>query len=209
MQPRPENRLARLWDDHRSKVCVALGAGGMLCAMFAWSASLSADPPAATGGAPAEKKSAKPGDEPADADRVSVAVAREKAAVLHEVYASTLHTMHQHYFHVNRAVLPARALEEVFDDMARKSKVKANWISVNTKAMSVDHEPDDEFERQAAAAIASGKEKFEAVENGYYRSASPIRLGGGCVSCHAGFFNGPSKTQRFAGLVIAVPVKAE
>ncbi|MGE5192172.1 MAG: hypothetical protein ACM3U2_06675, partial [Deltaproteobacteria bacterium] len=76
-------------------------------------------------------------------------------------------------------------------------------------AMTVDHEPDDEFEKQAAAAIASGKEKFEAVENGYYRSASGIRLGAGCVSCHTGFFSGPSKSQRFAGLVISVPVKEE
>jgi len=209
MQPRDANRMASDRDDRRSKLWVAIGGGGILCAMLTLSARLPADPPGGAAGAPAEKKSGEPGALPAAVDRVSVAVAREQATVLHDVYASTLHTMHQHYFHVNRAVLPARALEEVFTDVARKSKVKANWISVNTRAMSVDHEPDDEFERQAAAAIASGKEKFEAVENGYYRSASAIRLGGGCVSCHTGFFNGPSKSPRFAGLVISVPVKDE
>ena len=77
---------------------------------------------------------------------LSVAVARERAAVLHVAYAATLETIHHHYFRKNQAVLPARAMEEVFSEVARHSNVKARWISVNTKPMSVDHEPEGEFE---------------------------------------------------------------
>ena len=149
-------------------------------------------------------------DKKADGEnRVSVAIARERAMVMHDVYASTLSAMHHHYFHSNRSTLPARAMEDVFSDMAKKSKAEARWISVNTKAMSVDHEPETEFEKLAATAIAGGKDKFELVEKGYYHSATAIPLGMGCVSCHAGFFGGPPKSPRFAGLVISVPINEE
>lgn len=148
--------------------------------------------------------SAGPAGEEAPA---SVAVAREKAKLMHDIYAATLETMHHHFFRNNRAVLPARALEDVFDEMESKSKVKAKWISVNTRAMSVNHEPASDFEKKASAALAAGKGDFEVVEDGYYRRAAPIPLGGGCVRCHTGFFAGAPKSPRIAGLVISVPVK--
>jgi cytochrome c5 len=136
----------------------------------------------------------------------SVAAARENAKLMHSIYASTLDVMHHHYFRINRAVLPARALEEVFTEIESQSKVKAKWIAVNTKAMSITHEPKGDFEKRAAAAIAAGKGELEAVEDGYYRRAAAIPLGAGCVSCHTGFFSGAPKAQPFVGLVISVPV---
>lgn len=205
MQPSDENRMAVDLNSRLLKLCVLIGAALILCATL----TLSAEPSDEAGNPPADSKQAAASERPASDERVSVAIARERASVMHDIYSSTLHAMHQHYFHANRSVLPARALQDVFDDMARKSKAKARWISVNTKAMSVDHEPADEFEKQAAAAIAAGKEKYEVVEKEFYRSASPIRLGAGCVSCHTGFFTGPSKSPRFAGLVISVPVNEE
>ena len=141
--------------------------------------------------------------------RTSVATARDRAEVMHNVYASTLETMHRHYFHNNRAVLPARALEDVFEDVEQDLKISARWISVNTKPMSVEHEPKDPFERRAVSAIAGGKDSYEAVEDGFYRRAGAIPLGAGCVSCHTTPFLPPSKTQKFAALIIRVPVHAE
>jgi hypothetical protein len=77
---------------------------------------------------------------------------------------------------------------------------------VNTKPMSIQHEPRTEFEKQAAKAIAAGKVEYELVENGAYYRAGAIPLGGSCVSCHTGFFSKAPQTQRFAGLVIRVPL---
>ena len=39
---------------------------------------------------------------PEDVPRVSVAVARDRAKLLHEVYVATLHVMHDRYFHSGR-----------------------------------------------------------------------------------------------------------
>jgi hypothetical protein len=138
---------------------------------------------------------------------VTVSEARERAKLMHNIYAATLESMHHHFFKRDRSVLPARALEDVFAEMERQSNIKAGWISVNTKAMSIHHEPNTDFEKKAAKAIAAGKGEFELVENGVYQRAAAIPLGTGCVNCHTGFFSKTPQTQRFAGLVIRVPLK--
>lgn len=145
---------------------------------------------------------------PADESRVTLAEAKERAKLMHPIYAATLDAMHHHYFHINRAVLPARAMEGIFSAVAEETRSTARWISVNTKAMSVEHEPKTDFEKQAAAEIAAGKAEYAAIDKGFYRSARPIPLPGGCLSCHAGFGT-ESKVPRFAGLVISIPVKVD
>ncbi len=140
---------------------------------------------------------------------VTLAVARDRAEMAHLIYASTLEIIHRYYFRKGQAVLPARAMEEVFAEVAEQSKVEGRWISVNTRPMSVHHEPRAGYEKQAAAALAGGQEKFELVEAGYLRSVRAIPLGEGCLSCHTGMFRGQSKSQtpRVAGLVISIPIK--
>lgn len=165
---------------------IVVGATGLLFAFQAWS---------------------RASDESSNGEEaVSVATARQNAKVMHNIYAATLETMHHHYFRVNRAILPARALEEVFEEIESQSKVKTKWIAVNTKAMSINHEAKSAFEKKAAAAIAAGKGEFELVEDGYYRRAAAIPLGAGCVRCHTGHFGGEPKSPRFAALVISVPI---
>jgi hypothetical protein len=138
-----------------------------------------------------------------------VTKAREQAKLMHAIYASTLEVMHHHYFRRDRAVLPARALEDVFADLERQTKVKAKWISVNAKTMNIDHEPTSDFEKNAARAIKAGKGEYEMVDGGYYYRAGAIPLTNDCVSCHTGFFAKGPQTQRFAGLVIGVPIAAK
>ena len=135
-----------------------------------------------------------------------VAAARGRAKLLHDVYASTLEVLHHHYFRAEGAVLPARAMEDIFTEMDRLSKDKARWIAVNTDAMSIHHEPKTEFEKKAAAVLASGKGEYELVENGVYQRAGVIPLRSSCVSCHSKHFSVPPKTPRFAGLVISIPL---
>jgi hypothetical protein len=141
--------------------------------------------------------------------RISVSEARDRAKLLHEVYQSTLDAVHHHYFRSDRPVLPARAMEDVFADVDKRTGVKARWIAVNTQAMSVHHEPDTAFEKRAAAELAGGKSEYEQVEKGVYRRAGVIPLGAGCVGCHTRMSGAPVKSPRFAGLVISIPVKDE
>ena len=72
--------------------------------------------------------------------------------------------------------------------------------------MSLDHEPKTEFDKAAAEKIASGQDEYESIEYGYYRRAGTIPLGGGCISCHAGFFKASPASPRYAGLIISIPV---
>ena len=182
------------------------GVFGVLCVAIAWGAEA---PPEGAASKPGESEQAAAAEPENVEHRVSVATARERAKLMHRIYAATLDVMHDRYFHNNRAVVPARAMEDVFDEMASQSSVEARWISVNTRAMSLNHEPQTEFDKAAAKEIAAGKDEYERVENGYYRRAGAIPLGSGCVNCHAGFFKAPPKNPRFAGLVISVPVNEE
>lgn len=141
--------------------------------------------------------------------RVPLSVAHDRAVLMHQIYATTLEVMHDRYFHADRSVVPARAMEDVFENLERETGSKANWISVNLKAMSINHDPTTEFEKQAARELGLGKPEYESVDNGVYRRATPIPLHGGCVSCHAGFNRKPSKTPKLAGLVISMPVIAK
>jgi len=174
-------------------------------AMFCFVIGLNAvSPVVATGDTKENKKAAA---QPDDGEKgLTVAEARERAKLMHNIYAATLEVIHHHFFKRDRSVLPARAMEDVFAEMDKQSNIKAGWISVNTKAMSIHHEPTTDFEKQAAKAIAAGEGHHEVVEDGFYRRASAIPLGAGCVSCHTGFFSKTPQTQRFAALVISVPI---
>ncbi|MCA9064019.1 MAG: hypothetical protein KDA96_13200 [Planctomycetaceae bacterium] len=139
--------------------------------------------------------------------RVSLEVARDRIDLLNGVYLSTLDVMHDRYFHREHAVVPARAMEDVFKDMKAQTQIDARWIAVSLKAMSVNHEPETAFEKRSAREIKAGKRTVEAIEDGYYRRATAIPLTGGCVHCHDGFFRQPSASTKFAGLVISIPVR--
>lgn len=141
------------------------------------------------------------------AESPTLVAARERAALTHVIYATTMEMLHRHYFRRGQAVLPARAMEDVFAEVAEQTKVEGSWIAVNTKAMSVHHEPKTDFEKQAAAAMAAGKERFEAVDQGVLRIARPVLLSEGCVNCHTGMFRSQPSTPRMAGLIVAVPLK--
>ncbi len=185
-----------------ASLCAVAAAMGVLCVTWGLSAEAPSD-----GDSHSKAKQKLIPVKPSD--RVSVAAARERAKLMHDIYDATLDVMHRHYFRREHSVLPARAMEDVFSEMAKQSSVQTRWISVNTKAMSIHHEPESEFEKQAAKQIAAGKADFELIEDGYYQRAGRISLGGGCVSCHTNQFSSPSTSPKFAGLVIRIPILAE
>ena len=169
-------------------------------------ALLSAGPPADQPESVKGTRSSKAASLVEEQNRVPVEVARDRAKIMHDVYEATLDVIHHRYFHRDKVVVPARAMEDIFSAIKRQSDIEARWISVNLKAMSVDHEPESEFEKKAAKVIADGKSELDVVEDGYYRRARAIPLSGGCVSCHAGLFKDATTTPKYAALVISVPV---
>lgn len=181
-------------------------AGGMLLVAIA----LSAEPQeGASSNAGKVGSSAAAAPSKPDDVRVDAALARDRAKQMHEIYSTTLDVIHHRYFHGDRATIPARAMEDIFREMKLRSDVDARWISVNTKAMSIDHDPKTDFEKRAAKELAEGKAEIEEIEGGFYRRAGAISLHAGCLNCHEGLFLSSSKKPRYAGLVISIPIQAD
>lgn len=141
--------------------------------------------------------------------RVSLAIARDRAELLQTTHLETLTAMHHRYFHGERAIVPARVMEDVFASLEKQTHVKTHWISASLSPMSINHEPKTDFEKRAASQLAKGTAFVETIENGYYRRAGSVPLGGGCTSCHAGLFASTSTTPKFAGLIISIPVQPD
>lgn len=132
--------------------------------------------------------------------------ARQQAQLLHETFHATLHFVHEEYYRPNeRLTLPSATLERVFQELAVRRHVKLHWLAVNAKAMNVDHEPQDDFERDAVQALGAGKEEFERVDDDVFRHAGVITLTSDCLKCHL-----PGRTsnkERAAALVISIPLR--
>ncbi len=193
------------------KQYVAFGLLSGLVLVAGWavtpgSATRANEPPKAAKAASSAAESGK-GVAASPERKAAVEAARARAELLHKVYASTLDVMHHRYFRHDRATVPARALEDVFADMARQTGVEAKWLVVNAKEMSINHKAKTEFDRRAVRAIASGEGSYEEVGKDRYRRAGAISLmNKGCLGCHLQF-GSSAKKDRFAALVIAIPLK--
>ena len=140
--------------------------------------------------------------------RVPLDIARQRAELMHNIYAATLDVMHHRYFRNSRATVPARALEDVFAEITREAHIEARWISVNTEPMSIKHKPESDFEKQAVAAIRSGKSAYEAVDGGTFRRAGAIALASSCLGCHGKSFGLVSKkTPRSSQVTRSGPAR--
>ena len=134
--------------------------------------------------------------------------ARSRAVLLHQVVDGALQVVHRDFFDEdNPSTIPSASLEDVFHAVSADHGVTMKWLIVDTDVVNVDHRPADDFERAAAAALASGKPYTEEVEEGRYRYAGSIRLASQCLKCHVQ--NRTSTDDRTAGLLIAMPLSAE
>jgi len=147
-------------------------------------------------------------EKPAGPEILSVHAARERAKLMHNVYAATLDVMHHRYFREDTDPIPARSMEDVFARVARKTNISARWISVNATPMNVKHKPKDDFEKQAARAIRQRKNEFEQIKEGTYRRAEAITFEVSCLACHDASGVDPNR-RRYAALVISMPVKQD
>lgn len=157
------------------------------------------------GATPPGPSSDKPSAEMAASSRPSVDEARGRARLLNETIQGMLRVVHHEYYREDEKLpIPARTFKKVFRELADKQKVEIRWLAVTGQAMNQDHLPQNDFEKQAVKAIASGAEEYELAENGVYRHAGVITLTAECLKCHV-----PNRTNlnnRAAGLVIAMPI---
>lgn len=137
--------------------------------------------------------------------RPSVDEARERARLLHGTIHDTLQLVHERYYREDEGlVIPAASLKRVFQGLAERNGVELRWLVVDARAMNVDHNPRDDFEKEAVKALVAGKDEHELVADGVYRHVGLITLKSECLKCHLPARS--SNKSRAAGLVIAMPV---
>ena len=151
-----------------------------------------------------------PRNEPVAARRysspASVSEARDRARLLHEMIHGSLQIMHRDFFDdEDPSAIPSASLEDVFHEMSRTFQVDIKWLNVNTDVVNVDHQPENEFEQDAAKRLALGDEFFEGQGEGRYRFAGAIRLRSECLKCHVKMRR--SNKDRTAGLIITMPIE--
>jgi hypothetical protein len=136
----------------------------------------------------------------------TAAEARGRAELLHETLHAVLHVVHHQYYREDEGLaIPAATLKKVFGELASRKQVEVRWLAVNATAMNSDHLPQNDFERNAVAAIADGKEDYVEVQGNVFRRVARIALTSECLKCHA-----PTRTstdEKSAGLMISLPIR--
>lgn len=156
-------------------------------------------------GAPPGEAQTAPDAPQAGVVRVSVAEARRQAEILHTTVHASLQFVHHRLYREDEGLpLPAAVMREVFAELEAEQPVKLRWLVVEGQAMNADHVANDQFERDAVAALIKGAPAYEQVADGVYRRAGPITLGNVCLKCHVP--DRKTTDDRMAGLVVAIPV---
>ena len=139
---------------------------------------------------------------------VNIVHARRLASILFESVHGSLQVMHRDLFREDESVkIPSRSLEDVFSVLNRKHKVELRWLSVDTQAMNIDHEPSSEFEKEVVRHLRTQESNFESVEGNQFHFAGRIRLSTTCLSCHV-----PRRSDnddRFAGLLMTFDLQSD
>lgn len=128
-----------------------------------------------------------------------------RAKLVHETIHATLHFVHQEYFRDDEGkAIPAATMKKVFRELKESEGIEARWMAVNAIPMSVDHKVRDDFEKEAANVLNTGKYYYDKVEGDRLRYVGSITLAADCLSCHV-----PSRRSnhaRIAGLSISIPI---
>ena len=153
----------------------------------------------------AAPKKAKPAVEPPGAQTLKMTPeeARRSAAMLDDAYQEFLQTIHAWYpTKTGQPKVAASTVIELQKIMAEKGWPQSKFLAVNAIVMNPNHLPEDKFDKDAIAAIKSGKDRYEKVVDGRLRIATVVPTGGGCFSCHWT----DSKVGSRAALSFSIPL---
>ena len=139
--------------------------------------------------------------------------AKSRARWMHEIIHGSLQVIHRDFFgdgddgRGGRKTLPSQSLEDVFKGMEEIWNVEIRWLGVDESVKDIDHEPQDEFEEDAAFALEDGAIEYGKMEKNRYRYVGAIVLKNECLKCHVP--NRTSLEDRVAGLAIYMPLKTK
>ena len=111
--------------------------------------------------------------------------ARQTVDMLNDLYVTAVVGIHGTYVKDKGTPAAAVVARSVFKSMAEKGWPQTRWLSNTGKPFNPDANPKDQFEKDAAAALKTGKAKFERVENGKLRVATLVPIvDKSCLMCH-------------------------
>lgn len=139
-------------------------------------------------------------------ERMSLKEARRTISLLDRNYQSALRQIHRRFPVGNgQPVVAAVVVRDIQRETGSGGLLSSRFLAVGVKAMNPDHEPRDDFERQAVQELKRGARWVEAQEDGKLRVATVTPLGGGCFPCHST----PSGAPVQAAISWTVPLQAE
>jgi len=117
--------------------------------------------------------------------RYTLPQARQTVNMLNDLYVTSVVETHGTYVKDAGTVPAATVARHVFVAMGKKGWPKTRWLSTTGRPFNPEHNPKDQFEKDAVQALKSGKPRFERVENGNLRVATLVPLvDKSCQMCH-------------------------
>ncbi len=117
--------------------------------------------------------------------KMSLAQARQTVDMLNDLYVNTVVLTHSTYVKDRGTPAAAVVARKVFSAMAEKGWPQTRWLATTGRPFNPDANPRDQFEKDAVAALKTGKARFERVEDGKLRVATLIPLvDKSCQMCH-------------------------
>lgn len=117
--------------------------------------------------------------------KMSLPQARQTVSMLNDLYVNAVVLTHGTYVK-DKGITPAATVaRKVFEAMDKKGWPKTRWLSTTGRPFNPDHNPKDQFEKDAVVALKKGQARFERVENGQLRVATLVPLvDKSCQMCH-------------------------
>lgn len=116
---------------------------------------------------------------------MSLKQARQTVDMLNDLYVNAVVITHSTYVKDRGTPAAAIVARRVFTAMAAKGWPQTRWLNTTGRPFNPDSNPKDAFEKEAVAALNSGKPRFERVEGGNLRVVTLIPLvDASCQMCH-------------------------
>jgi hypothetical protein len=117
--------------------------------------------------------------------KMTLKEARQTVDMLNDLYVTAVVGIHGTYVKDKGTPAAAVVARQLFKTMEAKGWPQTRWLSNTGKPFNPDANPKDQFEKDASAALKTGKAKFERVENGKLRVATLVPIvDKTCLMCH-------------------------
>lgn len=111
--------------------------------------------------------------------------ARRTVDILNDAYVTAVVLTHGTYVKDRSTPAAAVVARQLFKAMSAKGWPETRWLATTGRPFNPDASPKDRFEKDAVAALKTGKARFERVEDGKLRVVTLVPLvDKSCQMCH-------------------------